>query len=96
LLIGILIVQLVCVLFSIAWWLVGQVWVFGAQANGFQSTNSNQTTTYCNATLFWNSFALIIVFYAILLILILVCGGRFIMKHYKIKQGAAPKIDERS
>ncbi len=93
---AILIGKLAYLLFSIAWWLVGQVWVFGAQANGFQSTNSNQTTTYCNAILFWNSFAIIIVNYAILLILIVVCGVRFIMKRYRIEQEAAPKIDERS
>jgi len=92
---AILIAQLVCILFSIGWWLVGQVWVFGALANGFQSSNANQTTTYCNAALFWNSFADIIVTYAISLILLVVYAGRFLMKCYKIKQEAALKIDGR-
>jgi hypothetical protein len=60
---GSLIGQLVLLLFSIAWMVVGQVWVFGAQTNGFQSTNS---TTYCHPTVFWTGFAIIIVTYAII------------------------------
>jgi hypothetical protein len=93
---GSLIGQLVYLLFSIAWLVVGQVWVFGAQTHGFQSTNSTESATYCHPTVFWTGFVTIIVTYAIWLILILVFGGRFLIKRYKTKQGTAPRTDESS
>jgi len=96
LIIAVLIGKLVYILFSVVWWVVGQVWVFRAIANGFQSNDPNQTTTYCNSTLFWNSVVLITVTYVILLIVIVVCGGRFIIKRYKMNQEAAPTINEHS
>jgi hypothetical protein len=89
-----LIGQLIYLLFSIAWLVVGQVWVFGAQVNGFQSSNSTQTATYCHPTVFWTGFAIIIVTYAVWLIIILVLVVRYMIKRHKIKQGAAP--NERS
>jgi hypothetical protein len=90
-----LIGQLVYLLFSVAWLVAGQVWVFGAQTNGFQSSNSTQTATYCHPTVFWTGFAIIIVTYGIWLILILVFGGRYLIKRHKRKQETAATIDPR-
>jgi hypothetical protein len=85
LLVGSLIGQLVLLLFSISCLIVGQVWVFGAQSNGFQSTNATQSATYCHPTVFWTEFAIIIVTYVIWLIRILVFIARFIFKRHKTK-----------
>ncbi|CAF0850119.1 unnamed protein product [Adineta steineri] len=78
--------QLILLFFSIVWLIVGQVWVFGAFSNGFQSTDSTQSSTYCHQTVFWTGFAIIVVTYAICLILILVLGGRFLIKRHKMKR----------
>jgi hypothetical protein len=86
--------QLIYLLFSIAWLIAGQVWVFGAQTNGFQSSNSTQTATYCHATVFWTGFAIIIVTYAIWLILIVVFGGRYLINRNKSKREAVAAIDQ--
>jgi hypothetical protein len=94
LVVGSLIGQLILLIFSVAWLIVGQVWVFGAQTNGFQSSNSTLTTTYCHPTVFWTGFAIIIITYAIWLIIILVIIGRFIMKRHTIKQETAPIMNE--
>jgi len=91
-----LIGQLVYLLFSVAWLVVGQVWIFGAQRNGFQSTNSTQTATYCHPTVFWTGFDVIIVTYAIWLIIILVLVWQFIKKRHRIKQWSDSKADENS
>jgi len=91
---GSLIGQLVLLVICIAWLVVGQVWVFGAQVNGFQSSNSTQTATYCHPTVFWTGFVIIIITYAVWLIIILVLVVRYIIKRHKIKQGIAP--NERS
>jgi hypothetical protein len=91
-----LIGQLVYLIFSVAWLVVGQVWVFGAQTNGFQSSNSTETATYCYSTVFWTGFAIIIVTYAIWLILIVFFGGRYLIKRYKSKQETATVVDERN
>jgi hypothetical protein len=91
-----LIGQLVYLLFSVAWLVAGQVWVFGAQTNGFQSSNSTQTATYCHPTVFWTGFAIIIITYAIWLILIVVFGGRYLIKRHKSKQETATIVDERN
>jgi hypothetical protein len=84
--IGSLIGQLVVLLFSIAWLVAGQIWIFGAQSKDFQSTDSTQSITYCNSVLFWNAFAMIFITYGVFLILILVLVGRFIVKRYKAKR----------
>ena len=89
-----LIGQLIVFLLSFAWLIVGQVWVFGSQANGFQSADSTQTATYCRSAVFWNAFASIVVTYAIWLILILVIIGRFIFKRWKIQRKRTPRYDE--
>jgi hypothetical protein len=91
-----LIGQLVLFLFLVAWLVVGQVWVFGALSNGFQSNDSTRLTTYCYSILFWNGFAVIIITYAVWLILTLVFVVRFIIKRRKIKHKTALTTDERS
>jgi len=96
LLAGSLIGQLVLLLFSIAWLIVGQVWVFGAQSNDFQSTNATKSATYCYPTVFWTGFAIIIVTYIIWQILILVFIARFVFKRHKTKPEIAPITDELS
>jgi len=96
LLAGSLIGQLVLFLFLVAWLVVGQVWVFGALSNGFQSNDSTRLTTYCYSILFWNGFAVIIITYAVWLILTLVFVVRFIIKRRKIKHKTALTTDEPS
>jgi len=86
--------QLVYLIFTIAWLIAGQVWVFGAQTHGFQSSNSTDTATYCQASVFWTGFVIIIVTYAIFLIIILVAVGRIMVKRYKMKQETAPTNNE--
>jgi hypothetical protein len=80
LVVGSLIALLILLIFSVPWLIVGQVWVFGAQTNGFQSSNSTLTTTYCQSQVFWTAFAIIIMTYAIWLIIIWVVVKKFIMK----------------
>jgi hypothetical protein len=89
-----LIGHLVILLFSIAWLVAGQIWVFGAQSNGFQSTDPRQSATYCHSTLFWNAFGIIFATYGIFLILILVIAGRFIIKRCKAKRKVISTYDE--
>ena len=91
-----LIGQLIFLLFSIAWLIIGQVWVFGAQRNGFQSSNSTDTATYCNSTVFWTGFTIIIVTYAVWLILIIVFVVLFIKKRHKVKKETVPATNEHS
>jgi hypothetical protein len=87
--VGSIIGQLIILFFDIVWLIVGQVWIFGAQRAGVQTSNSTLTTTYCHSNLFWSGFVLIIINYAVLLIIILVVVVRFIIKRRKIKQGKA-------
>lgn len=89
-----LIGQLVVFLLSFAWLIVGQVWIFESQSNGFQSTDPTQTATYCRSAIFWNAFASIIITYAIWLLIILIILGRIIIKRCKAKQKIACKYDE--
>jgi hypothetical protein len=91
-----LIGQLILLLFSIAWLIIGQVWVFGAQRNGFQSSNATDTATYCNSTVFWTGFTIIIVTYAVWLILIIVFVVLFIKKRHKAKRETVPAMNEHS
>lgn len=90
-----LLAQLIYLIFSWAWLIVGQVWVFGAQTHGFQSSNSTDSSTYCVSNVFWTGFAIIIVTYAIWLIIFVVIGVRYIIKRHKMTQTTAAKIDER-
>ena len=91
--IGSLIGQLVVLLFSIAWLVAGQIWVFGAQSKGFQSTDVTQSTTYCASVLFWNAFVMIFITYGIYFILILVFVVLFIVKRYRAKREVVPTFD---
>jgi hypothetical protein len=96
LIVGSSIGQLILLIFSVVWLIVGQVWVFGAQVNGFQSSNSTQSATYCYSTVFWTGFAIIIITYAVWLIIIIVVVRQLIMKRLKAKKETAPNIDERT
>jgi hypothetical protein len=58
-------------LFCFAWFIAGNVWVFGAANNGYQNTNPN-TSTYCEVDLFRAAFGIIISRYAIVAIIIIV------------------------
>jgi hypothetical protein len=89
-----LIGQLIYLVFSIAWLVAGQVWVFGAQVNGFQSSNSTQTATYCSSNVFWTGFVIIIVTYAVWLLIILVIAVRYIIKRHKMKEGTVPTANQ--
>ncbi len=94
LLIGSLIGQLVLLLFSVAWLVAGQIWIFGVQLKGFQSTDPTQPATYCHPAMFWNGFATIFITYAIWLILILAIARRFIIKRCDAKRKTASAHDE--
>jgi hypothetical protein len=63
LVISIMSITLVLVLFSLAWLIVGSVWIFGAKSNGAQGSDSTITTTYCESDLLSAAVTLIIVHY---------------------------------
>jgi Mn2+/Fe2+ NRAMP family transporter len=94
LLIGSLIGQLILLIFSVGWLVAGQIWVFGVQLKGFQSTDPTQPATYCHSAVFWNGFATIFITYAIWLILILAFARRFIIKRCDAKRKAASAYEE--
>jgi hypothetical protein len=75
-----LIVQLVLVVFNVAWMVAGQVWVFGAMTNGFQYDNPHQLSTFCYSKVFWPAFVIIFVTYLVWIIMILVFVRKPIMK----------------
>ena len=89
-----LIGQLLVFLVSFAWTIVGLVWILTSRSNGFQSSDSVQTSTYCNGTLFWNALASVIIAFAIWFILILVVVGRLILKRYHAKRKPTSRYDE--
>ena len=92
--IGSMVGQLVLFLFSIAWLIAGQIWIFGARSNGFQTADPIQSATYCRGALYWNAFASIIITYVIMLVFTLVFVVRFIVKRYKAKRKAVSTLDE--
>jgi hypothetical protein len=84
-----LIGQLVYLVFTIVWLVPGQVWVFGTQVNGFQSTNTSQTATYCASQVFSTGFGIIITTYSIFLIIILIGVIRYVKERHRKKQQRA-------
>jgi len=54
---------LILLLFSLAWLVVGSVWIFGAKRNGVQGSNPTAKTTYCQSDFYRAAFVLIIVTY---------------------------------
>jgi len=78
-----LIVQLVLVVFNVAWMVAGQVWVFGAMTNGFQYDNPHEKSTFCYAKVFWPAFVIIFVTYLVWIIIILMLVTKPIMKCIK-------------
>jgi hypothetical protein len=73
-------------LFCFAWFIAGNVWVFGAANNGYQNTSPN-TSTYCKMDLFRAAFGIIISRYAIVAIIIIVV----LVKIYKREK--APSVN---
>ncbi len=59
-------------LFCFAWYIAGNVWVFGAAANGYQGTDSTNSATYCQPDLFRAAIGIIISRYIIFGIIIIV------------------------
>jgi hypothetical protein len=80
LIISILSVTLVLILFSLAWLIVGSVWIFGAKSNGAQGSDSTVTTTYCQSDLLKAAVTLIIVNYVTHGLIIVVLVVRCIYK----------------
>lgn len=58
-------------IFFFAWFIAGNVWVFGAKTNGVQGTDST-LSTYCQPDLYRAAFVLIIVRYIIIPIIIII------------------------
>jgi amino acid transporter len=61
----VVILTLIVLLFSLAWLVVGSVWIFGAKSNGVQGSDPMATTTYCQSNLYRAAFTLVIVNYIV-------------------------------
>ena len=83
-----LIGQVIVLVFSIVWTIIGQIWVFGAQINGFQSNDSTQSQTYCHAAIYWNAFATIIITYAVWFIVIIILFIKYLIRYCKKKSSS--------
>jgi len=66
-----LFLQIILILFSLAWIIAGSVWIFGAKANGVQGDNPGMTSTYCQSNLYKAAFTLLIINYVIHALLII-------------------------
>ncbi|CAF0809927.1 unnamed protein product [Adineta ricciae] len=65
-------------LFCFAWFVAGNVWVFGSLANGKQSDDSTNLNTYCQSDLFRAALGIIISRYVLtgVIIIIAICINR--------------------
>jgi len=71
----VIILTLILFLFNFAWLVAGSVWVFRAESNGVQGSDSSATTTYCESNLYRAAFILIIgnyVGHALILLLLVI------------------------
>jgi hypothetical protein len=79
-LIIVLFLQIITVLFSLAWVIAGSIWIFGAKANGVQGDNPDMTSTYCQSQLYKAAFILLIINYVIhgllIIVIIAICIWR--------------------
>jgi len=81
-------------LFSFAWYIAGNVWVFGALANGYQGSDSSNLTTYCESNLFRAAIGIIIsryVIFGIIIIIVIFRKRHEIMRRCKGEK--APPVD---
>lgn len=86
-----LILQLVFLLFFLAWFIAGNVWVFSNKSRQ-QSTDPSTTSTYCQNTLYSAAFGLIISTYIVMGIIILLTIKRRVIGK-KIKQAVKNESD---
>jgi bacteriorhodopsin len=80
-------------LFCFAWFIAGNVWVFGAATNGYQSTDSTNMSTYCQMDLFRAAFGIIISRYIIVTIIIIVLIRYTIIRLCKGEKAPPPAND---
>jgi hypothetical protein len=59
-------------MFFFAWFVAGNIWVFGAKANGVQGTDSTNLTTYCQPDMYRAAIVLIIARYIVIPIVIII------------------------
>lgn len=59
-------------MFFFAWFIAGNVWVFGARTNGVQGSDSTNTSTYCQQDVYRAAFVLIIARYIVFPIIIII------------------------
>lgn len=82
-------------LFCFAWFIAGNIWVFGSITDGYQNSNSAISTTYCEIDLFRAAFGIIISRYIIVTVIIIVI---FVSKRREIMrcciQEEAPPVDK--
>jgi hypothetical protein len=81
-------------LFCFAWFIAGNVWVFGAAANGYQGSNST-LTTYCQSKLFSTAEGTIIskyIIFGVIIIVIIFHKQHDIMGHCQ-KQKTPSNVD---
>jgi hypothetical protein len=83
-------------IFCFAWYIAGNVWVFGAANNGYQGSDNTNLTTYCEPDLFRAAIGIIISRYIIFGIIIIVIIFR---KRHKImercKEQKVPAADDK-
>lgn len=83
----VLLILAVVNIFCFAWFIAGNVWVFGAKANGQQSTNNGNLSTYCQSDLFRAALGIIISRYVIVGIIIIVVVIRQCHKNKRDNEG---------
>jgi hypothetical protein len=59
-------------IFFFAWFVAGNIWVFGAKANGVQGTDPTKFTTYCQPDMYRAAIVLIVARYIVGAIIIII------------------------
>ncbi|CAF3790064.1 unnamed protein product [Rotaria socialis] len=67
-----LIIIIIINLFFFGWFIAGNIWVFGASANGVQGSNPTNSATYCQSDMYHAAIVLIIARYIVVPIIIII------------------------
>jgi hypothetical protein len=77
-------IHLVFATFFLAWFILGNVWIWTVNTSVIQSSDPTQTSTYCDDQLYQTAKRLLIVHYIIIgIVFLIVVGRRICIRHTK-------------